>query len=272
MSFIESMFSLEGRTVVVTGGGGGLPGSLAVAFLKAGAKVVLWGRGTNHPMEEAAARAAREAGGGEVFAVTVDTASREACEAALTESERLAGGAPDILLNGVGGNRGKTPFVDLDEALFEDILKLNLMAGLVTPTRVFARHWIEKGIKGCVINMTSMTSYKALSGTWAYDAAKAGVLNLNEALAREFAPHGIRVNAIAPGFFVGNQNRALLIDEKTGDLTARGKSIIARTPFGRFGKHEELWGAALYLASDAAAGFVTGVSIPIDGGYLTDNI
>ena len=271
MSFIESMFSLEGRTVVVTGGGGGLPGSLAVAFLKAGAKVVLWGRGTNHPMEEAAARAAREAGGGEAFAVTVDTASREACEAALTESERLAGSSPDILLNGVGGNRGKTPFVDLDEALFEDILKLNLMAGLVTPTRVFASHWIEKGIKGCVINMTSMTSYKALSGTWAYDAAKAGVLNLNEALAKEFAPHGIRVNAIAPGFFVGNQNRALLL-APDGGLTARGASIVARTPFGRFGKFEELWGAALFLASDAAAGFVTGVSIPVDGGYLTDNI
>jgi NAD(P)-dependent dehydrogenase (short-subunit alcohol dehydrogenase family) len=272
MSFAESMFSLAGKTAVITGGGGGLPGSMAIAFLKAGAKVVLWGRGTNHPMEEAAKKIAAEAGCGQVFAVTVDTASRESCEAALAQSEKLAGGAPDILLNGVGGNRGKTPFVDVDEALFEDILKLNLMAGLITPTRVFARYWIERKIRGCVINMTSMTSYKALSGTWAYDAAKAGVLNLNEALAKELAPHGIRVNAIAPGFFVGNQNRALLFDENTGELTARGRSIIARTPFGRFGKHEELWGAALYLASDAASGFVTGVSIPVDGGYLTDNI
>ena len=289
MSFIESMFSLEGKTVVITGGGGGIPGNLAVAFAKAGATVLLWGRGTNHPMEEAAHRVAAAAQNaaaatkdasaaaaappcGRVFAVTVDTASKEACEAAFTESERLAGKTPDILVNGVGGNRGKTAFVDMDEALFKDILELNLMAGLVTPTRVFARFWIQKGIKGCVINMTSMTSYKALSGTWAYNAAKAGVLNLNEALAKELAPHGIRVNAIAPGFFVGNQNRALLIDEKTGDLTARGKSIVARTPFGRFGKFEELWGAALFLASDTASGFVTGVSIPVDGGYLTDNI
>ena len=278
MSFIESMFSLKGKVAVITGGGGGIPGNLAVGFAKAGATVVLWGRGTNHPMEEAArqvAKAAAEgseaADRGRVFAVTVDTASKEACETALAESERLAGAAPDILVNGVGGNRGKTPFVDVDEALFKDILELNLLAGLVTPTRVFAKYWIAKGIKGKVINMTSMTSYKALSGTWAYDAAKAGLLNLNEALAKELAPHGIRVNAIAPGFFVGNQNRALLL-APDGSLTARGASIVARTPFGRFGKFEELWGAALFLASDAASGFVTGVSIPVDGGYLTDNI
>lgn len=272
MSFSSSMFSLEGKTIVVTGGGGGLPGSIAIAYLRAGAKVVLWGRGTNHPMEEAARRISAEAGQGTAIGITVDTASRKECEEALALAEKLAGSPPDILLNGVGGNRGKAPFVDMDEAIFEDVLKLNLMAGLVTPTRVFAKYWIDKGIKGCVINMTSMTSYKALSGTWAYNAAKAGVLNLNEALAKELAPHGIRVNAIAPGFFVGNQNRALLIDQTTGDLTARGKSIIARTPFGRFGKHEELWGAAIFLASDAASGFITGVSLPVDGGYLTDNI
>lgn len=278
MSFIESMFSLEGKVAVITGGGGGIPGNLAVGFAKAGATVILWGRGTNHPMDEAArqvAKAAAEgseaAGSGRVFAVTVDTASKEACETALAESEKLAGAAPDILVNGVGGNRGKTPFVDLDEALFKDILELNLLAGLVTPSRVFAKYWIAKGMKGNIINMTSMTSYKALSGTWAYDAAKAGVLNLNEALAKELAPRGIRVNAIAPGFFVGNQNRALLLDPN-GGLTARGASIVARTPFGRFGKFEELWGAALFLASEAASGFVTGVSIPVDGGYLTDNI
>jgi NAD(P)-dependent dehydrogenase (short-subunit alcohol dehydrogenase family) len=272
MSFVESMFSLEGKTAVITGGGGGIPGNLAVGFAKAGAAVVLWGRGSNHPMADAARRVAESSGSKLVYEVTVDTGSKEACEAAILESERLAGAAPEILVNGVGGNRGKTAFVDLDEALFKDILELNLLAGLVTPTRAFASYWIAKGIKGNVINMTSMTSYKGLSGTWAYNAAKSGVLNLNEALAKELAPQGIRVNAIAPGFFVGNQNRALLIDEKTGDLTPRGKAIIGRTPFGRFGKFEELWGAALFLASDAASGFVTGVSIPVDGGYLTDNI
>ncbi len=273
MSYVESMFSLAGKTAVVTGGAGGLPSNLAVAFAKAGATVCLWGRGTNHPMEAAADTVRKEAGpdSGRIFAVTADTATREACEAALAETEALCG-MPDILLNGVGGNRGKCAFVDVDEAVFEEVLKLNLLSGLVTPTRVFARRWIEKGVRGCVINMTSMTSYKALSGTWAYNAAKAGVLNLNEALAKEFAPHGIRVNAIAPGFFIGHQNRALLIDEKTGELTARGKAVIAHTPFGRFGDAAELRGAVLFLASDKASGFVTGVSIPVDGGYLTDNI
>ena len=120
--------------------------------------------------------------------------------------------------------------------------------------------------------MTSMASYKGLSGVWAYNAAKAGVLNLNEGLARELAPHGIRVNAIAPGFFIGYQNRALLIDEATGGLTARGKTIIGKTPFGLFGEKEELCGAVLFLASRTASGFVTGISIPVDGGYLTDNL
>ena len=146
------------------------------------------------------------------------------------------------------------------------------MAGLVTPTKAFARYWISGSIKGNVIMMSSMTSYKPLSGVWAYDAAKAGVLNLTEGLAKELAPHGIRVNGIAPGFFIGNQNRALLIDENTGELTARGKSILARTPFGRFGEKSELRGAVIFLISNMASGFVTGVTIPVDGGYLTDNI
>jgi NAD(P)-dependent dehydrogenase (short-subunit alcohol dehydrogenase family) len=201
----------------------------------------------------------------------VDTGDPAACERAIAETETLIG-APDVLVNGVGGNRGKAPFVDLDEKLFREVVELNLMAGLVTPTKAFARYWIAGGIKGNVILMSSMASYKPLSGVWAYGAAKSGVLNLTEGLAKELAPHGIRVNGIAPGFFIGHQNRALLIDEKTGELTARGKEIIARTPFGRFGEKSELRGAVIFLISDAASGFVTGVTIPIDGGYLTNNI
>jgi NAD(P)-dependent dehydrogenase (short-subunit alcohol dehydrogenase family) len=257
----------------MTGGAGGLTAEIAVGLAKAGADVCLWGRGTNHPIGEAV-RDVREAAGpgaGRVEAVTVDTGDSAACERAIAETETLIG-APDVLVNGVGGNRGKAPFVDVDEKLFKEVLELNLMAGLVTPTRAFARYWIDKKIKGNVINMSSMASYKPLSGIWAYDASKAGVLNLTEGLAKEFAPHGIRVNGIAPGFFIGHQNKALLIDEKTGDLTARGKSIIAHTPYGRFGDKAELRGAVIFLCSDAASGFVTGVTIPIDGGYLTDNI
>jgi NAD(P)-dependent dehydrogenase (short-subunit alcohol dehydrogenase family) len=265
------MFSLEGRVAVVTGGAGGLPSVMAAGLAKAGAKVCIWGRGTGHPIPDAVkAIKAKLPADAVLEGVTVDTGDREAVQKAIAETEKLVG-APDILLNGVGGNMGKGPFVDTDEAKFMEILKLNLMSGLVTPTRVFAEYWIAKGIKGDVINMTSMTSYKALSGTWAYGAAKSGVLNLNEALAKELAPHGIRVNAIAPGFFVGNQNRALLLNAD-GGLTARGQSIIARTPMGRFGEHEELCGATVFLASRAASGFITGVSLPVDGGYLTDNI
>ena len=273
MSYIEEMFSLKGRRIVMTGGAGGIPAEIAVGLAKAGADVCLWGRGTNHPMGEAVkeVRAAAGPGAGRVEAVTVDTGDSAACGRAIAETETLIG-APDVLINGVGGNRGKAPFVDLDEKLFREVVELNLMAGLVTPTRAFARYWIAGGIKGNVIMMSSMASYKPLSGVWAYGAAKSGVLNLTEGLAKELAPHGIRVNGIAPGFFIGYQNRALLIDEKTGELTARGKAIIAHTPFGRFGDKSELRGAVIFLVSDAASGFVTGVTIPVDGGYLTDNI
>ncbi|MCG8335416.1 MAG: SDR family oxidoreductase, partial [Proteobacteria bacterium] len=135
-----------------------------------------------------------------------------------------------------------------------------------------ASYWIEKEIKGTIINLTSMTSYLPLSGVWGYDAAKAGVLNLTQATAKEFAAHGIRVNAIAPGFFLGKQNRAILVNQETGDYTDRGKQVIARTPYGRFGDPEELAGVTLFLSSNKASGFVTGVSIPVDGGYLVDNI
>jgi NAD(P)-dependent dehydrogenase (short-subunit alcohol dehydrogenase family) len=277
MSYVESLFSLKGRVAVVTGGAGALPGVIAAGLARAGADVCLWGRGTGHPIGEAVAAMRKELegsgsdGAGRVEGVTVDTAKRESVERAIMETQELLG-VPDLLVNGVGGTLSKSAFVDLDEEKFMEILKLNLVAGLVTPTRVFAKYWIAKGIKGDVINMTSMTSYKGLSGVWGYNAAKAGVLNLNEGLARELAPQGIRVNAIAPGFFLGYQNRALLIDEATGGLTPRGKMIISRTPFGRFGDKAELCGAVIFLASRAASGFVTGVSIPVDGGYLTDNI
>lgn len=125
---------------------------------------------------------------------------------------------------------------------------------------------------GAIINMASMASYIPLSGVWAYDAAKSAVMNLTMACAKEFAPDNIRVNAIAPGFFIGKQNKALLIDEATGGLTPRGKDVIAHTPTGRFGDASELAGVSLFLASDSAAGFVTGITVPVDGGYLVSNI
>jgi NAD(P)-dependent dehydrogenase (short-subunit alcohol dehydrogenase family) len=270
--YLEQMFGLSDTVAVITGGAGAIAGALAAALLKAGAKVALWGHHQS-TIDEAITRLKSEIdGAGErLFGHQVDTGNEEAVRTALQVTEK-GFGTPNLLINGVGGNRGKSAFVDQDMETFEFVLKLNLVAGLMVPTKVFASHWINGRIEGSIINMTSMASYVPLSGVWAYDAAKASVLNLTQASAKEFAPHGIRVNAIAPGFFVGKQNRALLYDEKTGELTDRGRAIIAHTPYGRFGETEELAGALLFLASPKASGFVTGVSLAVDGGYLIDNI
>ncbi|UCB46082.1 MAG: SDR family oxidoreductase [Spirochaetota bacterium] len=271
MSYLNELFGLSGKVAVITGGGGVLAGAIAEALLRAGANVSLWGRG-NESLESAIKKLSTSTGlNKNLHKVIVDTTSEKKVREALsiTEKEKKI---PDILINGVGGGRGRSSFVDIDLGNFEEVLRLNLIAGLVVPTKIICSRWIEKGIKGSIINIASMGSYVPLSGVWAYDAAKAGVLNLTMACAKEFASFGIRVNAIAPGFFLGKQNRALLIDEKTGDLTERGKNVIEHTPFGRFGDAGELAGAVLYLASKKASGFVTGISIPIDGGFLVDNI
>jgi NAD(P)-dependent dehydrogenase (short-subunit alcohol dehydrogenase family) len=210
---------------------------------------------------------------GSVFALACDAGNKAEVESAY-DATRDALGVPDVLVNAVGGNKGKSSFVDVDLGKFEDVLRLNLMGGLVVPTQAFAARWIAAGSRGrSIINMTSMSSYVPLSGVWAYDAAKAAVLNLTVALAKEFGAAGIRVNAIAPGFFLGKQNFALLVsDKRSGALTERGANVVSRTPFGRFGDLEELAGTAIFLASERAAGFVTGVSLPVDGGFLADNI
>jgi NAD(P)-dependent dehydrogenase (short-subunit alcohol dehydrogenase family) len=274
MSYVEEMFSLEGEIAVITGGAGVLPSAMARTILQAGARVAVWGRGTNHPVSDAVEALVRETGvsADRVIGVTVDTAVEEDVQNAFSET-RSRLGIPTILVNGVGGNVGKGPFVDIDVATFERVVSMNLLAGLVIPLKVFAREWIAADQPASVINLASMTSFKALSGVWAYNAAKSAVMNLTEGAAKEFAPHGIRVNAIAPGFFLGYQNRGLLIaNDETGELTPRGQAIIDRTPFGRFGKMNDMEGATLFLASPRAAGFVTGVTIPVDGGYLVDNI
>jgi NAD(P)-dependent dehydrogenase (short-subunit alcohol dehydrogenase family) len=270
--YLEDMFGLSDTVAVITGGAGAIAGALAAALLKAGAKVALWGHHQS-TIDEAITRLKSEIDGVEdrLFGYEVDTGGEEAVRTAILATEKSFG-APNLLINGVGGNRGKCAFVDQDMETFRFVLNLNLVAGLMVPTKVFAAYWIDKKIKGGIINMNSMGSYVPLSGVWAYDAAKAGVYNLTQASAKEFAPHGIRVNAIAPGFFVGKQNRALLYDEKTGELTDRGKAIIAHTPYGRFGETEELAGALLFLASPEASGFVTGISLAVEGGYLVDNI
>ena len=270
-SYLEMMFGLDGRVAVITGGGGVLAAHMAEALLKAGASVSLWGPHESS-LRDTAERAGAAADAGGRITWTLADAGREDSVTAAAEATVGQLGRIDILVNAVGGNRGKGPFVDTDIDRFEEVLRLNLVAGFLVPTKVICRQWVAGGTHGSIINLASMGSYVPLSGVWAYNAAKAGVLNLTAAAAKEFAPQGIRVNAIAPGFFLGKQNRALLVDEKTGKPTARGESVISRTPFGRFGEPQELAGALLFLASTRAAGFVTGVCIPVDGGFLTDNI
>jgi len=273
VSFVDEMFGLKDVRAVITGGAGVIPGAMAEALVNAGATVALWGRGLGHPVDEAVRLLAEKTGRPDaIVGVTVDTGSEESVSAALSETE-LKMGQPNLLVNGVGGNRGKAPFIEMDLAIFEEVVKLNILAGVVIPTKVFASYWIGKKIEASIINISSMSSYIPLSGVWAYDASKSAVLNLTMATAKEFAPYGIRVNGIAPGFFVGHQNRALLVkNEATGELTERGAAVIAHTPFGRFGNFADLRGVTVFLAARAASSFITGVTIPVDGGYLVQNI
>jgi NAD(P)-dependent dehydrogenase (short-subunit alcohol dehydrogenase family) len=270
--YLSGMFGLGQTVAVITGGAGVIAGALAEALLAAGARVALWElRGGD--LEEARQRleAAVPGASGRLYGREADAGQEAACREAYEATEAELG-EPNLLINGVGGTRGKRPLIEQEVEGFEQVLRLNLVAGLLVPTKVFAARWIERRRKGAIINIASMASYVPLSGVWGYDAAKAGVFNLTQAAAKELAPHGIRVNALAPGFFLGKQNRALLVDQATGELTARGRIVIERTPYGRFGEPAELAGALLFLASPQAAGFVTGVCIPVDGGFLVDNI
>ena len=269
--YLKTQFGLDGKTVVVTGGGGTLGSMMAAGFACAGANIILWDV-RPEAMEEKVHRIAEACGvPSRASAVTVDLMSEESIGKALDESIAKYGRV-DILLNACGGNRGKCPWVEQKIEDFDFVLKLNLLAGCFTPTKIFAQYWIKNNIKASVINIASMSSFVPLSGVWAYDAAKAAVMNLTVAAAKEFGPAGIRVNAIAPGFFLADQNRALLIDEATGEPTARGREVLARTPYGRFGDPQELAGVAILLASDTAGGFVSGATIPVDGAYLCNSI
>ena len=270
--YLEGLFSLDGKTVVVTGGGGTLGSRMGSGFARAGAKVVLWDVREDALAEKVKVIADECGDADRVGSVTVDLMNEDSVSNALAATTGKFGPV-DTLLNACGGNRGKCPWIEQDMKTFDFVLKLNLIAGCFTPTKVFARHWIENDIKGGIINIASMSSFVPLSGVWAYNAAKAAVMNLTAAAAKEFGPHGIRVNAIAPGFFLADQNRALLMDEKTGEPTARGREVLARTPYGRFGDPEELCGVAILLAAgDGAGSFISGTTIPVDGAYLCNSI
>jgi NAD(P)-dependent dehydrogenase (short-subunit alcohol dehydrogenase family) len=276
----DDIFGLNGKAAVVTGGGGDLGGAMARALVERGAAVALL-----DVREGAAADAARRitAAGGQAIGVACDVLDEKNLAAAAAKVV-AAFGRVDILINAAGGNApaattseatveradlggaaaGAKTFFDLDTAALRSVFDLNVL-GTFLACRAFGRVMAERG-GGVIINVSSMAASRPLTRVPAYSAAKAGVSNFTRWLATHLAPLHIRVNALAPGFFLTGQNRFLLTDEKTGGLTARGTAIIAHTPMGRFGTGDDLTGALVWLVSDASA-FVTGVVIPIDGGF-----
>lgn len=271
---------LGGKTAAVTGGSGGLCSRMAVALAECGARVAVISR-----RQDAVDRVAEEikSAGGDAMGVSCDVLDRQALMAARSRIEESYGPI-DILINGAGGNHpgGTTSsehltfdqlqnvdtdvrsFFDLDDAGVQHVFNLNFL-GTLLPTQVLARSMVEKG-DGVVINVSSMSAMLPLTKVPAYSAAKAAVSNFTQWLAVHMSQVGIRVNAIAPGFFLTDQNRALLTAED-GGLSERGNTIVSQTPLGRFGQPGELIGTLLWLVSDQAAGFVTGTVIPVDGGF-----
>ena len=281
--------SLSGKTAVVTGGGGVLCSEFCRALAACGAKVeVLGHRCESITRVSDAINSDPEVieAGGSAFPVVANVLDREALEKAKTEIYARTGGC-DILINGAGGNnprgttseeylkpedldpesaaaRGIKTFFDLDAEGIQTVFNLNYL-GTLLPTQVFARD-MAKRENPVIINVSSMNAFKPLTKIPAYSGAKAAVSNLTQWLAVHFAPVGIRVNAIAPGFFITEQNRSLLISED-GTLTARSKKILAHTPMNRFGEPQELIGTLLWLCDWRASGFVNGAVIPVDGGF-----
>lgn len=275
---MDKLSNLKGKNVVITGGSGVLCSAFAYALAEQGANVAVLGR-TMSKLE--AVRDKINALGGKGLAVVCDVVDEASVKAAKEEVNK-AFGEVDILINGAGGNhpRGNTTkeffengdienpevvsFFDLKKENFNYVFDLNIV-GTVIPSQVFIPDML--GREGCtVINIASMGSYHPLTKVSAYCAAKAGIANFTEWLAVHFAKSGIRVNAIAPGWFQTEQNRTLLLNED-GSLTERSKKVIAHTPMDRFGVPEDLVGTLLYLADDTMSGFVTGAMIPVDGGF-----
>ena len=267
--FGEGLFGLEGKVVAVTGGGGVLCGGLSRALGRLGAKVAvldLFLEPAQSVVDEIV-----EAGG-EALAVQSDVLDRASVVSA-AEEVLAAYGRVDMLINGAGGNKreatttAELSFFDLPADAVQWVFNLNFVGSLL-PSQVFGKLMAEQG-NGNILNISSMNAFRPLTRIPAYSAAKAAVSNFTQWLAvhmaQEYSPR-IRVNAIAPGFFLTEQNRFLLTDKDTGDLTPRGKTILEHTPMNRFGVPEELVGATVWLLSPAS-GFVTGIVVPIDGGF-----
>ncbi len=265
---MKNLFDIKNYVVVITGGTGVLGRCIGKYLALNGAKVILLGR--REDIGAAVVADIKKAGGEAEFMkcdVMEQTMVQATCDAIVAKYGKV-----DTLLNAAGGNqKGATigpdqNFFDLDPEQFQKVLNLNLV-GTVIPTQVFLKPMVEQG-KGSIINFSSMAAFRPMTRVCGYAAAKAGISNFTEYMAHECAKkfgEGIRVNAIAPGFFITDQNRALLTNPD-GSYTERGKDVVRQTPFGRMGKPEELCGTIHYLMSDASS-FVTGTVAVVDGGF-----
>jgi NAD(P)-dependent dehydrogenase (short-subunit alcohol dehydrogenase family) len=270
---LDDLFGLDGRVAVVTGGGGVLGGAMSRGLAAQGAKVAVLNRSPESV--DAMAKTIRDEGGTAVGVPCDVTDAVSLVEAEKRVADEL--GPADILVNAAGGNHKSATtggvhvaeqldpsFFDLDPEAIRFVFNLNLL-GTLLASQAFGKGMVERG-RGCIVNVSSMSAFTPLTKVGTYSAAKAAVNSFTQWLAVHLAPANVRVNAVAPGFFLTEQNRFLLTDEQTGEPTPRGQTIIDHTPMRRYGDPEELVGALLWLCGDGAA-FVTGTVIPVDGGF-----
>ncbi len=258
MSYLDSLFTLEGKTAVVIGGTGELCGSMAETLARAGAEVVLVGRS----LEKAQNRLANiESAGGRGYFIAADIVTRAGLEALLDEVVDRSGQC-DILVNGAGVN-SPTPFLEIAEDEFDRIMELNTRAVFLA-CQVFGGYFLANGIEASIINVGSMSGVIPISRVFTYSMSKGAVHNLSKNLAREWANQGVRVNTLVPGFFPAEQNRKILTPDRV-------EQIMGHTPMKRFGEASELAGATLLLASGAGS-FITGLELIVDGGYAAMTI
>jgi NAD(P)-dependent dehydrogenase (short-subunit alcohol dehydrogenase family) len=269
---MNTLFNLDNEVAVVIGGTGVLGGGLAEGLAASGAQVAIVGR--NAQRGQARVDAIKANGGSAIF-VAADASDRVALEQARESITEILG-APTILVNAAGGNDPKVtvtsemPVENIAASDWVAAFDLNLVGGALLPSQVFGPGMCERG-KGSIINIASVSAHLPLSRVVAYSSAKAAVLNLTQFLSREWAPRGVRVNSITPGFFPAEQNRKLLFNDD-GTPTARTQAIWGHTPMKRFGESQELVGACIFLASQAASSFVTGIDLRVDGGFLSQTI
>jgi len=252
-AYLEKLFGLAGRTAVVVGGTGVLGGALAEGLARAGAFVVIAGRGADRG---AARLDAIKAAGGDGTFVSVDAINRESMQA-LLEATLHATGRADILINCAGVN-SSVPYFEIPDDDYDKVLDTNLKSTHLG-CQVFGAHMAEHG-GGAILNLGSVSADKPLSKVFIYSASKAAVVNYTRNVARELAPRGVRVNVLCPGFFPAEQNRKILSPERTA-------AIMGQTPMNRFGEPDELVGAAILLCAPVAGSFITGTDLYVDGGF-----